>query len=470
VEESRSDARAEGKNKQRAAARVLALDPTDGRPHPSPASPLTHTQSAPPTAPQTEPRPPALESGDYPEYKPPSSGTGKPRVVVVGSGWGACSFIKALSPGAAAGMDLTVVSPRNYFLYTPLLPAVATGTVEDRSIVEPVRKVLAGKGAYFEAVVHEVDPAQKSIVCCFPADAGLDQACFKVPYDILVLAVGCVNNTFGVEGVAEHATFFKSIEDAARLRRHVSECFERAALPQTPPEEKAKLLSFVVCGGGPTGVEVAAELHDMIEDDLAKVREGRDGRGRRREARVRAAPCQRERERKTLTIPSLFFILSLKIYPDIVEYAKVRIIELSDHLLSTYDREISKYTDAQVRIDERRNKLRRGGRGKQRGEERGSHPPPPTPSTLSFCLLPPFLHNKHSSNVPASTSSSTPGSKPSGAAGGAWARSSWRTRTGASRRSRFRRASGRRASRCTPWSSSWRPACRPGRRPTSGRS
>jgi hypothetical protein len=195
----------------------------------------------------------------------------------VGSGWGACSFIKALPPAVAASIDLTVVSPRNYFLYTPLLPAVATGTVEERSIVEPVRKVLGGKGAYFEAVCHEIDPVAKSIVCCFPADAGLDQACFKVPYDILIVAVGCVNNTFGVSGVAEHAFFFKSIEDAARLRRHVSECFERAALPQTPPEEKERLLSFVVCGGGPTGVEVAAELHDMITEDLAKVRE-REGR------------------------------------------------------------------------------------------------------------------------------------------------------------------------------------------------
>jgi NADH dehydrogenase FAD-containing subunit len=99
------------------------------------------------------------------------------------------------------------------------------------------------------------------------------QACFKVNYDVLVLAVGTVNNTFGVAGVEEHAFFFKSIEDASRLRRHVSECFERAALPQTPPEEKERLLSFVVCGGGPTGVEVAAELHDMITEDLAKVRE-----------------------------------------------------------------------------------------------------------------------------------------------------------------------------------------------------
>ena len=144
-------------------------------------------------------------------------------------------------------------------------------------------------------------------MACFPKDAGLDEACFKIPYDVLVLAVGCTNNTFGVAGVEEHAFFFKSIEDAAALRRHVSECFERAALPQTPPEEKDKLLSFVVCGGGPTGVEVAAELHDMVVEDL------------------------------------------VKLYPTLVDHVRVRIVELQDHLLSTYDRAISEYTGAQFK-------------------------------------------------------------------------------------------------------------------------
>jgi NADH:ubiquinone reductase (non-electrogenic) len=75
------------------------------------------------------------------------------------------SFVKALSQSKAQEIDLTVISPRNYFLYTPLLPAVATGTVEERSIVEPVRKVLGKKGAYFEAVCHSIDPVAKKLVC-----------------------------------------------------------------------------------------------------------------------------------------------------------------------------------------------------------------------------------------------------------------------------------------------------------------
>jgi NADH:ubiquinone reductase (non-electrogenic) len=86
----------------------------------------------------------------------------------------------------------------------------------------------------------------------------------QVPYDILVVSVGSINNTFGVPGVEENCMFFKSIEDARHLRARVSELFERAALPNTPREDLDRLLSFVVVGGGPTGVEVAAELHDMV--------------------------------------------------------------------------------------------------------------------------------------------------------------------------------------------------------------
>lgn len=65
-----------------------------------------------------------------------------------------------------------MVSPRNYFLYTPLLPAVCTGTMEERSIVEPVRNLVKQKGEYYEAVAKAVDPARKELVACFPKDAG----------------------------------------------------------------------------------------------------------------------------------------------------------------------------------------------------------------------------------------------------------------------------------------------------------
>lgn len=237
-------------------------------------------------------------SGDNP-ILPKSN---KTRVVVLGSGWAAMSFLKAWSPDLGDKYELVLVSPRNYFVYTPLLPAMCAGTVEERSIVEPVRAVLGDKGKFYEAKCTEVLPDERSIVACFPEDAGFPEACFKIPYDTLIMGVGCVNNTFGIQGVQEHTLFFKSVEDASKLRLRVSECFERSALPQTTADERKKLLSFVIVGGGPTGVEVAAELHDLIVDDLSKL------------------------------------------YPDQVQDFSIKVIDLMSHVLSTYDRKISNYT------------------------------------------------------------------------------------------------------------------------------
>lgn len=152
-----------------------------------------------------------------------------------------------------------------------------------------------------------MDVKKKELVCCFPADAGLDEACFKMSYDALIVSVGSVNNTFGIAGVDEYCLYFKSIDDANALRRRVSECFERAALPATPESERKKLLSFIVVGGGPTGVEVAAELHDMVYEDLAKL------------------------------------------YPSLIPDVRISIVELMDHVLSTYDRAISIYTGEQFK-------------------------------------------------------------------------------------------------------------------------
>lgn len=229
-------------------------------------------------------------------------GSKKTRIVVLGAGWGAMSFVRAWNPALNDQYELIVVSPRNYFVYTPLLPAMCAGTVEERSIVEPVRSVLGGKGSFYEAKCTDINPEEKTIVACFPEDAGFPEACFKIPYDTLILGVGCINNTFGIQGVEENTISFKTVEDAAKLRLRISECFERAALPHTTEEERRQLLSFVIVGGGPTGVEVAAELYDLINDDLRKL------------------------------------------YPKEVPDVTIRVVELMDHVLSTYDRAISNYT------------------------------------------------------------------------------------------------------------------------------
>ena len=183
----------------------------------------------------------------------------RPRLVILGTGFGAFNLVKHLG----TAFDVTVVSPRNHFLFTPLLPSTTVGTIEFRSIIEPIRHARRGL-RFYHATADTVDPARHIVRCTGVSD----RASFDIPFDILVIAVGAVSNTFSVPGVEEHALFLKELQDARALRQHIIRCFERANLPSTSPDERRRLLHFVVCGGGPTGVEFAAELHDFLLDDL----------------------------------------------------------------------------------------------------------------------------------------------------------------------------------------------------------
>ena len=94
---------------------------------------------------------------------------------------------------------------------------------------------------------------------------------WEVAYDKLVVSVGCYSQTFGTKGVKEHAFFMKDIGDARKVRKRVLECFEIAALPTTSDQLRKQLLKFAIVGGGPTGMEFAAELSDLVSDDMTKL-------------------------------------------------------------------------------------------------------------------------------------------------------------------------------------------------------
>ena len=94
---------------------------------------------------------------------------------------------------------------------------------------------------------------------------------YQISYDHLLVACGMVTNTFGIEGVHEHAYFLKDISDAKKIRGRVIECFERASQPGVSEKEKWNLLHFAVVGGGPTGIEFSAELYDFVRDDMANL-------------------------------------------------------------------------------------------------------------------------------------------------------------------------------------------------------
>lgn len=157
----------------------------------------------------------------------------------------------------------------SYFLFTPMLPSATVGTVELRSLVEPIRRIISRlKGHFLKAEAEGIEFAQK-LVEVSQEGANGEKRHFYLPYDKLVVAVGSTTNPHGVKGL-EHCQFLKSIEDARAIQNHVLQNIEYACLPTTSDEERKRLLSFVVCGGGPTGVEVAAELYDMLNEDLTK--------------------------------------------------------------------------------------------------------------------------------------------------------------------------------------------------------
>ncbi|KAF5019196.1 hypothetical protein F66182_8801 [Fusarium sp. NRRL 66182] len=190
----------------------------------------------------------------------------KPRLVILGGGWGGVALLKELNPD---DFHVTVISPTNYFLFTPMLPSATVGTLELRSLVEPIRRILSRvNGHFIRAKAEDIDFSHKMVEVSQIDAAGKDIR-FYVPYDKLVVAVGSTTNPHGVKGL-ENAFFLKDINDARKIRNQVIQNFELANLPTCTDEERKRLLSFCVSGGGPTGVEFAAELFDLLNEDLTR--------------------------------------------------------------------------------------------------------------------------------------------------------------------------------------------------------
>lgn len=194
----------------------------------------------------------------------------KKTLVVLGTGWGSVSLLKKLD---TENYNVIVISPRNYFLFTPLLPSCTVGTIEHRSIMEPIRNFLRHKKAsvtYYEAEATKIDYANKIVHISDDSDIKGDSHKNQVAFDMLVVGVGAENATFGIPGVRENGLFLKEVGDAQRIRNRIMDCCETATFKDQSEEEKKRLLHMVVVGGGPTGVEFAGELQDFFHSDLKK--------------------------------------------------------------------------------------------------------------------------------------------------------------------------------------------------------
>lgn len=199
---------------------------------------------------------------------------------------------------SAKKFQTLVISPRSHFVFTPLLNSTAVGTLEFRTALEPVRSRYKPNVEFMQGWADDVDLGRKTLtveesvvdpeqyhanVAAPYSDQLAGEAQtekrlkkkegkrWEISYDKLVVSVGCYAQTFGTKGVKEHAYFMKDVGDARKVRKRILECFEIAALPTTTDQLRDQLLNFAVVGGGPTGMEFAAELSDLVTEDMSKL-------------------------------------------------------------------------------------------------------------------------------------------------------------------------------------------------------
>ncbi|RFU18867.1 NAD(P)/FAD-dependent oxidoreductase [Geodermatophilus marinus] len=191
-----------------------------------------------------------------------TTASGRPRVVIVGSGFGGLFAAQALK---RAPVDITLVAKTGHHLFQPLLYQVATGILSEGEIAPPTREVLRRQenARVVLGEVTDVDVAARTVTSTILGRTTVH------PYDELVVAAGAGQSYFGNDRFAEFAPGMKSIDDALELRGRIFGAFELAELA-TDPAEIDRLLTFVVIGAGPTGVEMAGQIAELAHRTLRR--------------------------------------------------------------------------------------------------------------------------------------------------------------------------------------------------------
>jgi NADH dehydrogenase len=188
------------------------------------------------------------------------------RIVILGGGYGGINVLKQLQETFQSNttVSISLVSQDNFFLHTPLLPEMATGMLASRHIATPIRS-FCKRARYYHAKVDSIDLNNNKVII----SRALDKQKHELDYDYLVIALGGKINFFGNKNVEKYALTIKTLGDAIRLRNHVISILENA--DQTDdPEILSKLLTFVVVGGGFSGVETVGEINDFVRESVEK--------------------------------------------------------------------------------------------------------------------------------------------------------------------------------------------------------
>ncbi|RMG89863.1 MAG: NAD(P)/FAD-dependent oxidoreductase, partial [Chloroflexi bacterium] len=186
----------------------------------------------------------------------------RPRIIILGAGFGG---LQAAQQFAGQSVDVLLVDRNNFHTFTPLLYQVATCALDPGDIAYPIRTIFrrATNIHFLMGEVQAINPSQKTVLIKVNGQQRTEV------YDFLIVAVGTITNYFNIQALRKHAFGLKDLRDAVRLRNHILRQFEKAAWTQSPTEREART-TFVVVGGGPTGIETAGALFELYNHVLRK--------------------------------------------------------------------------------------------------------------------------------------------------------------------------------------------------------
>jgi len=188
------------------------------------------------------------------------------RILILGGGYGGVGVLKQLQETFQSDPEVSIslVSKNNFFLHTPLLPEMATGMLTARHIATPIR-TFCKRARYYQATVEQIDLNNNKVTIT----RALKNQKRELEYDFLVIALGGKTNFFGNKNVEKYALTIKTLGDALVLRNHIISMLESAD-QEEDPEVLSKLMTFVVVGGGFSGVETVGEINDFVRESVEK--------------------------------------------------------------------------------------------------------------------------------------------------------------------------------------------------------